>query len=535
MKKILISGLTLFLLFGLRPLPAHDSGCQVCHTTMHSSCGLRCQDCHLSVNAPRNPKLNNHPAVIANPSQERWWAEKCQRCHQKEMDDFKNSLHYSSAGIIDQTRFLFAKTAHLLQTAPDAWHELSKISKVEQPVISGLADHLLASKCLGCHFASDRHAAAKGRKHAAGCAACHVPLDQQTGKPLNGHRFVKLPADAVCLACHSGNRTGADYYGYFEHDYHKQYQTPFGSRPQFGAYQHRLRPDVHLRAGLHCTDCHTEHKGHRVVQRFEGQQADVRCSDCHGGFNLRATRTHARAPAFSQQIVAHKSYHARLRCSACHAQWAYQDYGLHLFLDESKHYEMWADYLWQGDGEVTRLLKEQLRLPESKRTFAFSRNKLSGKIMKGIWYVAWTFRRWENPVLGIDPLGKVSIVRPLYQYFLTYADSLDRVWLDSQKPMRKDGKIGWNWDAFVPHTIGKKGRSCESCHLNAKAVGLGIRQNIADSVANPITLPTQPVLPGSRLLNKKERQRLLHKSRNYRYWRTKAYLQNGILKLFEDK
>lgn len=530
MKWFLMICLT-FLAVGV--LRSADQTCQSCHQQVQSNCELTCQQCHISTKANNVTSSTDHPVGIANSSQPEWWAEKCQACHAEVINRFRKSLHYTSMGVIDQTRFLFGKNDQLFQTQPDAWQKLKHVKGVKSPSTAGVVDHLLAGKCLSCHFAADRRGDVAGRRHAAGCASCHVELDQKTGKPLHGHRFQKKIADTVCLSCHSGNRVGADYHGFFERDYYYQYQQPFGSRPWFGAFQHHLVKDVHQQAGLQCVDCHKEHVEQSRMPRFEGEQPSVRCQDCHGGFNEKPSPNAAKGPVFNSASVAHQSFHQKIRCSACHAQWVFQDYGLHLFLDQSSNYEMWQDYLWQGDGEVTHLLLEELSKPEELRNPAFSSNKLSGQKMLGIWYQAWTFRRWEDPILGRDTQGRISVLRPLYQYFVTFVDSLDQVWLDSQKPVRKDGKIGWNWDAYVPHTIGRRGRNCESCHLNAKAVGLGIRQNPSDSVAQQITMPAEPVLPNSRLLNAQEQQQLLKKRALYKYWRTKAFQQNGIKKLME--
>ncbi len=530
LRKIL---LVLWFLGTLNVMAAEEN-CQTCHSDVQSNCNLTCQQCHLAPRATEVP-VANHPAIVANPSSAEWWEEKCVSCHEPQITAFKQSLHYSAAGIIDQTRFLFGKNRQLFVTQPNTWQELKQVKTINQSSVVGVVDHLLAGKCLSCHFASDRRHDVAGRKHAAGCASCHVPIDQQTGKPLNGHRFQKTVSDTVCLTCHSGNRVGADYHGYFEHDYHKQYATPYGAEPQFGAFQHNLVPDVHQQAGLRCVDCHREHVKREQWLRFEGQQPTVKCQDCHGGFNESPTRSQNVAKRFSQTVVSHQPFHQRLRCSACHAQWSYQDYGLHLFLDQSAHYEMWEDYLWQGDGEVTRLLQKQLSLAQQEREKAFSFNKISGLKIPGIWYQAWTFRRWEDPPLGVDTQGKISIIRPLYQYYITFVDSLEQVWLDSQIPVRADGVRGWNWDAYVPHTIGKQGRSCESCHLNPKAAGLGLRPTLEEAAAHPITVPTAPILPGSRLLNTKERERSLKKSDRYKVWRTRAFQADEFLKgLKED-
>jgi len=520
--------LFLLVVFLLQNSAGQD--CRTCHQQTQSNCNLTCQDCHLSSRAEFKPNVKDHPRIIKNPSREQYWQEKCVSCHKTEIASFKNSLHYSSAGIIDQTRFLFGKNKTLLQTDAEAWKKLRDIRDVEQKKPGGVVDHLLASKCLACHFEADRRSDVAGRKHAVGCAGCHVQIDQQSGKPLHGHRFQKKVKDQVCLTCHSGNRVGADYYGYFEHDYHNQYNTPYGAKAQFGAFQHRLTADVHRQAGLQCVDCHREHVARKIRPQYEGQQPLVRCQDCHGGFNEKPANKINRAKRFKSTVIAHQNFHQRLRCSACHARWSYQDYGLHLFLDQSAHYEMWADYLWQGDGEVTQLLQQQLGLAPPERKPAYSLNKISGKKMNGVWYQAWTFRRWEDPVLGVDEQGKIGIIRPLYQYFITFVDSLEQVWIDSQKPVRADGQPGWNWAVYGPHTIGKSGRQCESCHLNGKAVGLGLRQSIEDEVVNKITLPQPPILPGQRLLNGKEKRKLLNKTVKYRQMRAKM-----LQKLFESK
>ena len=495
--------------------------CQSCHKQIESNCNMRCQDCHLTTKRSVQTALKNHPPVIKNPSTEEWWQEKCESCHQTEIDRFKQSLHYSVAGLIDQTRYLFGKNKTLFETTSQTWKALKEVRGVEEKNIAGVVDHLLASKCLGCHFAADRKMAAIGRKHAAGCASCHVELDQQTGQPLHGHRFQKKISDQVCLSCHSGNRVGADYYGYFEHDYHNQYNTPYGSKPRFAAFQHRLQPDVHLTAGLHCVDCHREHVKRTQTARFEGEATQLQCQDCHGGFSQNAILNGKKITPFSKKTIAHQNFHQRVRCSACHAQWSFQDYGLHLYLEQSNNYDQWADYLWQGDGEVNQLLQQQLPLIPSQRELAFSINKLSGRKMAGIWFWGWTFRRWEDPILGVDSQNKISIIRPHYQYFVTFVDSLEQVWLDSRMPLRQDGTFGWNWDAYVPHTIGKRGRNCESCHLNPKALGLGIRQNAQDEVANTITVPQHFILPNQRALNKNEQKKLLSKSTRYRHLRAK--------------
>ncbi len=507
---------------------AADS-CESCHRDFESSCNLTCADCHNSARADYRPAIEDHPAVIRNPSRPRWWREKCAACHAKEIENFRKDSHYSTADIIGQTRYLWGETETVeLKDGPEAWLQLQKVGRAQGHSPHALVDNLLAKKCLACHFDAPGKQNSVGRKRPAGCAACHVSLDQKNGKPLFGHRFQKKPQDAACLTCHSGNRVGADYYGYFEHDYHNEYATPFGAEPQFGTYQHRLAADVHQQAGMRCIDCHP---GKHQTAKY---QKTKQCEDCHGGFDAgrNLAKPNVEISPFDGTVIAHKDFHRRVSCSACHAQWSYQDYGLHLFLDESNHYDIWQNNRWQGDAMVTNWLDSMNTLQTQRLPNAQSPNRLSGTWSTGLWYQGWTFRRWDDPPLGIGKNNRFYIIRPLYQYFITYVDSADNLWLDSTIPTRRDGKPGWNWDAYTPHSIGKTGRACESCHGTPKAAGLGIRQSVSDSAAHSITLPSPPIESDSRLLNKEERFRLLNKSKTYKLWRAKVFRLDGIEELF---
>ncbi|MGD9487248.1 MAG: cytochrome c3 family protein [Calditrichaceae bacterium] len=507
--------------------------CVDCHKGIESSCNITCADCHSSPNADFQPDQAGHSRVIQNPSLEKWWREKCLSCHQKEITQFKNSLHYSAGGMISQTRYLWGKDKTLVTNPdPDQWKLLGRTGRATGTTPPELVDNLLAKKCLSCHFNASGKDEQPGKIRAGGCASCHIPFDQKNGEPLHGHKMQKKVVDKTCLTCHSNNHIGGDYYGYFEHDYHQEYATPYGSQPFFGAYQHRLATDVHQNAGMTCLDCHTSQSvmGDFRNRKFGEQPSDIRCENCHGGFKQAPNKKDV--IKFNKDIISHMDFHADLTCGSCHAQWSYQDYGLHLFLDETKHYEIWENLIWQGDKSVINLLTDMFLIDPTVRPTAHSPNRLTGVESTGIWYKGWSFRRWEDPVLGVNSNGKYSIIRPLHQYFITYVDSSENLWLDSVIPKRSDGRPGWSWDAYTPHTTGKSGRVCESCHGNTKAAGLGIRNAFSNSVSNSITLPTEPVIPGSRLLNSQEQRRLLEKSADYKKWRTRAFKNDGIEELF---
>jgi hypothetical protein len=121
----------------------------------------------------------------------------------------------------------------------------------------------------------------------------------------------------------------------------------------------------------------------------------------------------------------------------------------------------------------------------------------------------------------------------MYQYYITYVDTADNLWLDSVIPQTADGRKGWSWDAYSPHTTGK-GRTCESCHENPKAAGMGIKFVQAADAAHPISIPSDPVVPEARLLNKDEQQKLLLKSDLYKKWKATFLRKSGIDSLFMD-
>jgi Cytochrome c3 len=514
---------------------SQEKTCTSCHKQSQSSCNLSCQDCHSSPNADFIPNEKEHPAIIQNPSLEKWWEEKCMACHKNYIDQFKSGLHYSNANIINQTRYLWGKDTSLQKNNNhDVWKELQNISLASGHSPAALVDNLLAKKCMACHFNAPGKQNAVEKKRNAGCASCHIPLDQKTGKPLFGHAMQKTVKDETCLTCHGNNHVGADYYGFFEHDYHEEYATPYGAEPLFGTFQHRLIKDTHANAGMECSDCHLKSKDERKKVK--------KCPDCHGGFKKKKdTRnkkhekriTNNQTPIFMTDEISHKDFHKNVECSACHAQWSFQDYGLHLFLDESDNFQMWETQKWQGDQTIIDLLdsfledEHELPLPQSP-------NRLTGKKSRGVWYKGWTFRRWEDPVLGINEKGRYSIIRPMYQYYISYVDSNENVWLDSAIPKRANAQPGWSWDAYTPHTI-VKGRTCESCHENPKAAGIGIRQSKSDNAAHYITIPSAPIEEGARLLNKKEQEQLLLKSKRYKKWRVNEFMKNGVNKLFKTK
>ena len=164
------------------------------------------------------------------------------------------------------------------------------------------------------------------------------------------------------------------------------------------------------------------------------------------------------------------------------------------------------DYKWrylsiQGDPYLQKILEDAAESPQT--VYPVSMDRVSGQEREGIWSVGWRFRRWEPMPLGLDNDGRYTILRPLYQYLVSYVDGMGNVIMDSVVPRRGDGSgKGWAFMPYVPHTTAPFGRACTACHMNREAAGLGIQEELTGDTA--LTVPSPPPLPGIRLLSPSE-------------------------------
>jgi hypothetical protein len=349
---------------------------------------------------------------------------------------------------------------------------------------------------------------------------------------------------------------GADYEGLFEHDYSSTYRSPVvdgKSVPMiYGMDYHHLARDIHAEKGLWCIDCHRKQDimGNGTLYSYQMEVPKRACEDCHGGFDrtspdlsIAAIKTlpaidkegeseketflfisehegrKHRLPLFRQHSNGHNiEAHKRVRCSACHAQWSYQDYGLSVIREDLIEGYKWYRLTVQGDPYLESILEEHLAKPE--KTYPVSKDWISGVSKPGVWSAGWRFRRWEFMPLGVDHENRYAILRPLYQYLITYVDRLGNSFMDSVIPTRGDGESGWASMPYVPHTTSPIGRSCDGCHQNRVAAGLGI--GLKPTIDTSLTIPSPPAVSTMRLLNSVEKEKLMEPSHRYRKERLRA-------------
>lgn len=524
-----------------------DAGCLKCHrgieriSDVPGMANLTCVQCHRG-----NPKGRTaeaaHKGMYANPSDYRVVDKTCGKCHADIVERSKKSIHATMAGMISGTRYTWGaqKTKNAIYATyavvdrdGDVPTEKGAVKALKQlpmydpskPIseTNSPADDYLRNQCLRCHLWSSGHERT-GDYRASGCAACHIIYSdngtyeggdraiskKQKDRPRFHRITTKIPP-FQCIHCHNrGGRTGVSYIGTMESD---GYGSPWsdkagkkGGKKLHGKYYNHLTADIHYQKGMLCIDCHTEQDLHgdgNIYSKKE-QAVEIECEDCHGttksysklmtswGNPLRnlkkiggkivlISKKDGRELVVPQvkDILKNGSVLARtamgisthmekMECYACHARWAPQCYGCHAQQDLSKRSSDWID---------TRKVADP-----SKAGIKANRGKTAYT-----WHETRSYLRWESPVLGINAEGKVSPFIPGCQAIFTQIGPDGKARLHNKVFMTADGTYGIATNPIQPHTISKESRTCEDCHANRKALGLG--SGIYNTKANGVDVP----------------------------------------------
>jgi hypothetical protein len=386
-----------------------------------------------------------------------------------------------------------------------------------------VADSQWRKSCARCHFWIDRTGGYADMR-AQGCATCHVLYDNdglykgndptipkdKKGHPKVHQITIAIPAEQ-CIHCHNrGGRTGVTFEGRVESDF---YGTPFDkgghSKLKFhGKYYNTLTMDVHYEKGMECIDCHTQFDvmgdGNIYSKKFE--QVEIRCKDCHGAYNEgiktakvvkpndRVVRLGYVSPNYKNEvgdemivtargnkytnakivdgepiliskfdgrehripiITGAKGAHSipqhqeRMECFSCHSRWVPQCHGCHDYYDQTKNRKDWLQY----DTDARKF------------------NQTPGK-----WPEWRTYVRYLEPALGLNAKGKVAPYMPACQVQFNAIDDKARIVgpFDNYIFRSVAGRSGIVQSPMQPHSVRTEVRTCEDCHLNPKALGLGI-------------------------------------------------------------
>ena len=390
-------------------------------------------------------------------------------------------------------------------------HETGLKGAPRKKVSNHVGDHVLRERCFQCHIDAPPP---KGEYRSQGCAACHFSYHPE-GKYLGGdpmipknktghpayHRITVLPSSNLCLQCHKSflsQMTTEKFSIPFPQSNHQgKLSFPGGGQP---------RMDIHLERGMECIDCHTQSDimGDGNIYSRQFQAVEIRCESCHGGvrsfpkiakiqtpqdpavrlsrhykgfnnkvgdsmavsakqqklpnvkaqgkkfvtFSKRTGKARtiplAKDQGWGHNIPGHKN---KLSCTACHSQWVPRCQGCHMTLKSGK-----------GN--------------RKERT--------------GTWNPFQFTVEHEEPALMVGPRGKVVPMLAQPSHTLTVLDQQEKIVPvvdnngDSPGEYRHwefTNPAGYSGSNLAygtqPHSVSKKIRTCASCHLSPKTLGLG--------------------------------------------------------------
>ena len=182
---------------------------------------------------------------------------------------------------------------------------------------------------------------------------------------------------------------------------------------------------------------------------------------------------------YAHQILGHMKY---TECSACHARWSANEWGMHVIREDKINPKQWQDWslsdptlqqqLWgsKANKSLTTPTTGMLNWNSAVST----PDGIKGKWTEGIWSYVFSETDWNSLILGKNKRKRYTIMKPRYQYFLTNLTKENgRSTLRAKVPMTPRDKPGWVMTPHTPHTIRSTTRPCESCHENTLTAGLG--------------------------------------------------------------
>jgi hypothetical protein len=510
--RSLLFALALAAVASIAAAAPKGDGCVTCHAGIedaHPKKPLTCTQCHRG-DAKAPDATRAHAGMWANPSDLRVVTQTCGTCHQTIAGKVKASIMAHRSGTQSGTLF----PNGLQPTREDVQFSMAAVATTpgvplpkDHPLPKGALARLeplptfkesgnvffdlLRKECTSCHLWT-KPKALKGNMRATGCAACHMPYAEdgkyqggdvaivrdKPGRPMR-HTLTKQVPITQCATCHNGGgRAAMNFRGMMEAPPEGKQTFVYDQDLLHGHAYTPQTPDVHFTKGLACIDCHTEREMHGDGQIYAKRtyEVEIRCETCHGtpdavatgvttqGRRLRnvfvaaapnpagvvtlvskmtgATHVIPQLATLRTQPAGHEPSHlAKTECFTCHTAWAPTCYGCHIKMDYTAY----------------------------TRPVDVSFDNLADQHSKQGWFRLTPGVRIADPepVLGISWRGKVVPFVPRAQPLFTYVNPAGKVEYDFKK-------LGFAHNPIVPHTVVRASRTCESCHANPRALGLGL-------------------------------------------------------------
>lgn len=531
-------------------------GCLICHAGItgldasHRPEQIGCAACH-GGDVTSRVAAQAHVGMVLIPGQVSDAAQTCAQatCHAAIQPRIERSIMTTMAGVIAVNRRVFGEPERVPVGAASGAQSgaLHGAPHGAPPHVTGLgkspADSHLRQLCASCHLGQPKTewGPIGELSRGGGCNACHLAYDStalrqldaylatapaaRTGIPMRHPSFTIAVDNGRCFGCHSRSaRIATNYEGW-----HELRDAPSvealaadarAPRPQYrlledGRYFTRVTPDVHATRGMDCIDCHTagEVMGTGAVVAHARDQLQVRCEDCHAprypsvavphadaetgtlaalrgwtfrpsdrfvtsasgavlanvitspdsGTRLRRKRTGAWSPLRPPRAVCTQgSGHRRLTCSTCHTAWAPRCATCHTrYVPDDTAY----DHL---DGQDVRGAWEETSGPY-----------LASPPTLGI--------RW-NPRDAAHPNGVVDTFIP---GMILDIDASGAPGAPAGAAARIFRRL---YARTAAHTTTRTARSCQSCHADPVALGVGsgtLRYVVSGSVGQWRFVPAE--------------------------------------------
>jgi hypothetical protein len=224
---------------------------------------MDCTFCHKGNNKEAD-MAKSHQGIVKKPSDN---LALCGMCHKPVAENYKKSLHYTTAG---QRRGV-----------------IGRFSEAETRTFD---EKVFEQGCRSCH---------------ASCGDCHVKAPAVGGISvglIEGHKYVRKNEAKTCAFCHGGR-----------------------VYPEFtGEYGGGV--DVHYQKGMMCMACHKKAEFHGDGNAYKSKEEvkdRPRCQNCHKLSEVKSGKLATK--------VAHEKHAGKVSCYGCHAAGQYrQCYDCHL-------------------------------------------------------------------------------------------------------------------------------------------------------------------------------------------------------------
>ncbi len=187
-----------------------------------------------------------------------------------------------------------------------------------------------------------------------------------------------------------------------------------------------------------------------------------------------ASRNEWKSLAAKTAMLSVKRHMEKMECYSCHASWVPQCYGCHVkvsYAPNAGQAPMGTDWTANGNAHMENGLTPDAFLGTSGI-------ESPGKVSESRSYL-----RWEEPIIGYNGEGRISPLMPGCQvvYSVIGPDGRSLAQNRIEKSPDEARSIGQkriplaiDMSPVQPHTVQRQARTCESCHVDPKAVGLGI-------------------------------------------------------------